>query len=108
MEFGATFLEAHNYNVLLAHHGNDGIKIFDENKDRIDLVILDMIMPEKSGKQTFQELKGMRPNVKILLCSGYGQEIYFQELFEAGASGLLQKPFQHSELIEKVKKALEG
>lgn len=101
-------LEAHNYNVLLAHHGNEGIKIFDENKDRIALVILDMIMPEKSGKQTFQELKDMRPDVKILLCSGYGQEIYFQELFEAGASGLLQKPFQHSELIEKVKKALEG
>jgi PAS domain S-box-containing protein len=101
-------LEACNYNVLSAVHGNEGIKIFDENKDRIDLVILDMVMPEKNGRQTFQELKAMSADVKILLCSGYEQEMYFQELFEAGASGLLRKPFQHSELIEKVRKTLEG
>jgi len=106
-ELGRDILEAYSYHVLLAVHGGEGVRIFNENKDLIDLVILDMIMPEKSGKQTFQELKAIKPDVKILLCSGYGQEVYFQELFDLGARGFLQKPFQHGELINNVKRALE-
>lgn len=106
-ELGKDILEAYNYSVLLAAHGNEGITIFSEHKHRIDLVILDMIMPGKTGKQTFQDIKALRPNAKVLLCSGYGQEMYFRELFEAGASGLLQKPFQPDELIVKVTKAIE-
>jgi len=106
-ELGKDILEGQNYTVLLAWNGNEGVKIFTENKDRIDLVILDMVMPEKSGKQTFKEIKAIKPDAKMLLCSGYGQEDYFHELFENGAAGFLQKPFRLSQLLSKVKEVLE-
>jgi len=106
-ELGRDILEAYEYEVFLAAHGNEGIRIYNENKDRIDLVILDMVMPEKTGKQTFKEIKDINPNARILLCSGYGQEQYFHELFELGAAGFLQKPFQHSQLLSMVEQALE-
>ena len=106
-ELGRDILEAYEYEVFLAAHGNEGIRIYNENKDRIDLVILDMVMPEKTGKQTFREIRDINPNARILLCSGYGQEQYFHELFELGAAGFLQKPFQHSQLLSMVEQALD-
>jgi two-component system cell cycle sensor histidine kinase/response regulator CckA len=92
---------------LVAAHGSEGVKMFREHRDSIDLVVLDMIMPEKGGKQVFREIRAMKPDVRILLCSGYGEKQYFDELFDAGAAGFLQKPFQHSDLVAKVEEALE-
>ncbi|MBI5211932.1 MAG: response regulator [Nitrospirae bacterium] len=105
-ELGKDILEAYDYDVMLAVHGNEGVRIFNENKERIDLVILDMVMPEKGGRQTFKEIKSLKPDAKILICSGYGEEQYFYELFESGAAGFLQKPFQHTELLSKVEDAM--
>ncbi|MCL4537693.1 MAG: response regulator [Nitrospirae bacterium] len=105
-ELGKDILEAYDYEVLLAVHGNEGVRIFSENKDRINLVILDMVMPEKGGRQTFKEIRTLKPDAKVLICSGYGEEQYFYELFEAGAAGFLQKPFQHTELLSKVEDAM--
>ena len=105
-ELGKDILEAYDYKVLLAIHGNEGVRIFNENKDNIDLVILDMVMPEKSGRQVFKEMKALKPGIKIIICSGYGEEHYFHELFEEGAVGFLQKPFQHTELLSKVEDAM--
>lgn len=107
-ELGKEILEYCGYRVILAVHGDDGIRIYSEKKDSIDLVILDMVMPEKGGKQVFKEIRSIKPDTKILLCSGYGQEQYFHELFEGGAAGFLQKPFQFTELVGKVEKALDG
>ncbi|RPI34469.1 MAG: response regulator [Nitrospiraceae bacterium] len=106
-ELGKDILQGQNYTVLLAWNGNEGVKVFTENKDMIDLVILDMVMPEKSGQQTFKEIKVIKPDAKLLLCSGYGQEEYFHELFESGADGFLQKPFRLAQLLGKVKEVLE-
>lgn len=106
-ELGKDILQGQNYTVLLAGNGNEGVKLFTENKDMIDLVILDMVMPEKSGQQTFKEIKAIKPDAKLLLCSGYGQEEYFHELFESGADGFLQKPFRLAQLLGKVKEVLE-
>lgn len=105
-ELARDILEAYDYKVYLAMHGNEGIRIFNERKDEIDLVILDMIMPEKGGKQVFRELKAMRQDIKILISSGYGQDEYFHELFDAGIQGFLQKPFLHGDLVAKVEEAL--
>ncbi|MDI6729066.1 MAG: response regulator, partial [Thermodesulfovibrionales bacterium] len=105
-ELGKDILEAYDYEVLLAIHGNEGVRMFNEYKDRIDLVILDMVMPEKGGRQTFKEIRTLKPDAKVLICSGYGEEQYFYELFEAGAAGFLQKPFQHTELLSKVEEAM--
>lgn len=105
-ELGKDILEAYDYEVILAIHGNEGVRMFNEYKDRIDLVILDMVMPEKGGRQTFKEIQALKPDARVLICSGYGEEQYFYELFEAGAAGFLQKPFQHTELLSKVEEAM--
>jgi DNA-binding response OmpR family regulator len=107
-ELGRDILEAYNYQVFLASNGNEGISLFNEHKDNIQLVILDMIMPGKSGKQVFRELRAIRSDVRVLISSGYGQEEYFHEMFDAGAVGFLKKPFLHSELINKVDEALNA
>jgi PAS domain S-box-containing protein len=98
----ADILTAYSYEVLTANDGIEGVRVFQANRHKIVLVILDMIMPEMSGKQTFKEIREISPDIKVLLCSGYGQEQYFHELFEAGADSFLQKPFHHSELLRKV------
>jgi DNA-binding NarL/FixJ family response regulator len=67
-----------------------------------------MIMPGKSGKQVFRELRAIRSDVRVLISSGYGQDEYFQEMFDAGAVGFLQKPFLHSELINKIDEVLKA
>ncbi len=105
-ELGKEILEAYHYKVMLAVHGSEGVKIFRERRDSIDLVVLDMIMPEKGGRQVFREIRAMDPDVRIVLCSGYGQEQYFDELLGDGAVAFLQKPFQHAELVAKVEEAL--
>jgi DNA-binding NarL/FixJ family response regulator len=89
-------------------NGIEGIRIFKEHKDRINLVILDMVMPEKSGRQTFREIKAIKAETKVILCSGYGKEYYIRELIEEGAAGFLQKPFHHMDLVNKVKEAMGG
>ena len=107
-ELSKDILEAYNFEVLLAIHGNEGLRIFNEHKDDIDLIILDMIMPVKGGRQTFREIRAIKPDVKVLLCSGYAEEKYFYELMEAGNTGFIQKPFQNTELLSKIEEILTG
>jgi signal transduction histidine kinase/ActR/RegA family two-component response regulator len=105
---GKDVMEVYGYEVHIAMNGIEGIRIFRENKDRINLVILDMVMPEKSGRQTFKEIKAIKAETKVILCSGYGKEHYIQELIEEGAAGFLQKPFHHMDLVNKIKEAMGG
>ena len=105
---GKDVMEVYGYEVHIAMNGTEGIRIFRENKDRINLVILDMVMPEKSGRQTFREIKAIKAETKVILCSGYGKEYYIQELLEEGAAGFLQKPFKHMDLVNKVKETMGG
>lgn len=101
-------LEAYDYRVLLAPHGGEGVRIFAEQKDAIDLVILDMIMPKKNGRETFHEIRRIRPGAKVLLCSGFGDEHTFKELLDAGATRLVRKPFGYTELVAAVEDVLAG
>jgi CheY-like chemotaxis protein len=106
-ELGKEILEAYDYRVILAAEGNEGVRLFKEHMNSIDLVVLDMSMPDKSGTEVFKELRSVKADAKVVICSGYGQEQYFQELFTSGVTGFLQKPFQVAEIIGKVEEALE-
>jgi len=101
-ELGKDILEAYDYEVLLADNGNKGVSVFNDFKDRIDLVLLDIIMPEKGGKQAFKDIRDLKPDAKVVLCTGYGNEQSFDDLFSAGAADFLAKPFQRDELLCKV------
>ncbi|MFC1477735.1 PAS domain S-box protein, partial [candidate division KSB1 bacterium] len=95
------------YKTLLAEDGNDALKIFKKQKDVIDLVILDMIMPNMAGKDTNLELHKIKPDVKVILASGYSQNGLATEILDEGAIGFIQKPFRMNELSRIIRKALK-
>ncbi len=96
------------YKVLAAGSGDDGITLFRENRDKISLVLLDMVMPRISGSEIFQTLRTIDPSVKIILCSGYSPSGFagIENLLKEGAAGFLQKPFTRQAIATSIKAAL--
>ncbi len=99
-------LEHGNYRVLLAEDGEEALSIYRESGRAIDLVILDLTMPNMSGRDTFLKLKAMNPSITVLLSSGYSEKGNAREVMEAGAMGFLRKPYTASELEEEVRMIL--
>ncbi|MEA2011528.1 MAG: response regulator [Verrucomicrobiota bacterium] len=96
-------LQNMGYTVILAADGKDAVDIYAANKDEIDLVLLDMLMPEMNGQTAFFELQKIDPHVKVLLSSGYVDEKDAQEVLEAGALGFLKKPYRMVDLTRKIR-----
>jgi PAS domain S-box-containing protein len=95
------------YTVLTARSGKEAIDLYSSNIDKLDLVALDMIMPEKSGKATYKDLKKINPHIKVLLVSGYSLNKQVEELISQGCNGFIQKPFDILELSQKLREILE-
>jgi CheY-like chemotaxis protein len=103
---GKKMLESLGYQVMTAADGSEGLKIFNDRMDRIDLVILDMIMPVMGGRQTFTHLKRLKPDVKILLASGFLKHEDLPKLQSLGLNGFIRKPFNRLEFSLAVAEAL--
>jgi DNA-binding response OmpR family regulator len=100
-------LTRRGYRVLVATDGEEALRLYREHGGRIDLVVLDMTMPGLSGMDTFEALRSADPHARILLTSGYTQEQAAREAVARGAKGFLQKPFLISELLARVREALQ-
>jgi len=99
-------LEYLGYKVLLASDGIEAIKIFSENKNKVDLVLLDIMMPNMNGEKIFQELKKIKQEIKVLLISGYSENDIESEILNKCSLGFIQKPFTFTELSRAVYGAL--
>jgi PAS domain S-box-containing protein len=100
-------LESLGYHVITAEDGEVAIAKFMENRDRIDLVLLDMIMPKKNGKEVSEVIRKVSPRTKILFASGYTMNIIqTRELTESGFDFIL-KPVQPKDLLRKVREILD-
>ncbi len=108
VDVNAQLLEGLGYKVLTAQSGREGLAIFEANKDAIDLVILDMIMPDMNGRETFDALKRLSPSVSVLLSSGYSLDSQAQYILNQGCKGFIQKPFSTASLSAKVREILEA
>jgi two-component system, cell cycle sensor histidine kinase and response regulator CckA len=95
-------LSERGFRVIVAEDGAEGIDIFRKEKDSIDLVILDFIMPVMGGGEAFLKLKEIKPDVKVLVSSGYGANGMVWDGIGTKAEGFIQKPCPISYLIEKV------
>ncbi|MBW1744652.1 MAG: response regulator, partial [Deltaproteobacteria bacterium] len=104
---GKEMLERIGYSVLLASSGMEAAEIYKKHKDEIKLVILDMIMPDMDGGQTYDQIKEDNPNVKVLLASGYSINGKASEILKRGCDGFIQKPFNMKELSIKIRDVLE-
>ena len=103
LDASAKMLEGLGYKVLKAGGGLEAVKIYEENKKAIVLVILDMIMPEMSGGDTYDKMKKINPTVKVLLSSGYSADGQAAEILKRGCNGFIQKPFNSQKLSGKIK-----
>ena len=103
IEVGERLLSKMGYKVLTARSGKEAIEIYEKNKDGIDIVILDMIMPGMGGGETFDNLKTINPAIKVLLSSGYSLDGQAAEILARGCSGFIQKPFQVKALSQKIR-----
>ena len=101
-QVGAAMLERMGYEVLVAYDGQAALDVFEENRDAVGIVLLDMIMPGKGGKETFLKFKALDPHIKILLCSGYSIHGEASRIMELGCDGFIQKPFNINELSSKL------
>ena len=98
--------ELNGYSVITAANGKEGIKLFQENAKSIDLVILDMVMPEMDGKSTFTEIKKWKHNQKVIIISGYAKNHDLVEMNKNGALAYLNKPFHVNDIVKEVKNIL--
>ncbi|MCP4726651.1 MAG: response regulator, partial [bacterium] len=99
-------LEGLGYTVLTAGDGNVAVEIYQREKENIDLILLDIVMPGKDGKEIYFELKKFNPDARVLLLSGYSQHGTAQELLNDGALGFIQKPFKIQELSETISEVM--
>ena len=106
IEVGRELLEELGYTVIPVMGGQAAIDVFKENHDKIDLIIMDMIMPGMSGSETFDHLKEINPEAKILLSSGYSIDGQASKILRRGCDGFIQKPFNMNQLAEKIRKIL--
>jgi nitrogen-specific signal transduction histidine kinase/CheY-like chemotaxis protein len=106
LDIGSKMLEKLGYKVMTAAGGKLGVKIYEQNCGKIDLVILDMIMPGFSGAVTFESLRRIDPSVRVLLSSGYSIEGQAKEIMQDGCRGFIQKPFSMTELSRKIRRTL--
>jgi PAS domain S-box-containing protein len=106
VEVASGMLKLLNYTVLTARSGSEALSLFTRQRERIDLVILDMIIPDMDGAQIFHRLKRLAPEVKVLLASGYSLKGKAAALLENGCSGFIQKPFNLQALSQKLEAIL--
>jgi len=107
VDVGEEILHMMGYQVLAARSGKEAINIYQKNQATIDIVILDMIMPEMGGEETYDKLKEINPKVKVLLSSGYSIDGKAKEILEKGCDGFIQKPFTVEELSQKIREILD-
>ncbi len=105
---GRDMLKFIGYQVFIAHDGTEAITIFSENFEKIDLVILDMIMPGMSGAEVFVQLRKINPKIKIIFSSGYSKKECAQKIIQKGCNGFIQKPFGIKKLSRKIREILDS
>ena len=93
--------------VLTAADGHEGVKLFERYSEEIRLVLLDRTMPSLSGADTFEAIRAIRKDAKIVLVSGYSEERVTAELADRGLAGFLKKPFLPETLLSQVQEVLD-
>ena len=107
IDVGQEIIKALGYTVLVARSGKEAIEIYEKNKEKIDMVLLDMIMPDMGGGETYDRMKEINPDIKVLLSSGYSIDGEATEILKRGCDGFIQKPFDMQELSQRIRKILD-
>lgn len=107
-KFAKSTLESMGYSVILAEDGDDAIEKFNMNKDKISLLLLDLIMPKKNGREVYEFVKEKKPDVKALFLSGYTANIIHKKGIIEKDLHFIMKPVRVSDLLLKVRQVLDS
>ncbi|MBI5844503.1 MAG: PAS domain S-box protein [Deltaproteobacteria bacterium] len=107
LSVGKELLETLGYKVFAVSSGKKALALARELGGKIDLMVLDMIMPEMSGGETFTEVKALIPGIRVLLASGYSRDGQAQAILDQGCDGFIQKPFTIFDFSRKVREILD-
>ncbi|QXE92170.1 PAS domain-containing protein [Geomonas subterranea] len=105
---GSDMLRALGFDVTLACDGREAVELFKTGMDDIVCVLLDLTMPYLDGEQTFRALRAIKPDVKVIMSSGYNEQEVSQKFAGAGLSGFIQKPYKVVEMSRKLSEVLGG
>ena len=101
-DMASDMLNLLGFKVFLASSGVEGLDMFKRHKDQIDVVLLDLLMPEMSGMVCFENLKQVDPEVKVIIATGIGEYEKKKELEEMGIKGYLGKPYRMENIAQKL------
>ncbi len=100
-EIGTQMLKRLGFDVIGAENGRKAIELYQENLEAVDVVILDLVIPDLGGAEAVDAIKKINPNVKIMLSSGYGRDSNTNKIME-NCNGFIQKPFSMQQLSEAI------
>ena len=106
-ELGVDVLGSAGYTVLTASNGENALELYGQERARIDLVILDLIMPGMGGSKCLEELLTIDPHTRVLIASGYSPDGPTKGALDAGAKGFVSKPYDTSQLLQLVREILD-
>ena len=100
-------LKGHGYTVITSVDGEDAVRKFQENKDLVDLLFFDLIMPKKSGKEAYEEIMKINPEVKVLFATGYSPDIVQGKAFLGDGASVVYKPLAPTDILREVRRILD-
>ncbi len=106
LDVASEILESLGYTVILARSGEQAIDLYARDQSKVNLVILDLIMPGLNGRKTYDQLNQINPGIKVLLSSGYSLSGEASSILEHGRVGFIQKPYNINDLSKKVREVL--
>ncbi len=108
LDLGRTILERHGYHVFTASDGNQGLSVYRQNRNEIQLIILDLSMPFLSGREFLEKLREIDTDVKVIVSSGYSEKDDLEQLVYLNVAEYVQKPYRPSEMIRQIRKVLDS
>jgi len=102
-----TALTQSGFSVLVAHDGQEALDVFQSRADEITAVVLDVTMPRMDGEETFRALRLIRPDVRVLMSSGYSEQHAMAHFTGERLMGFIQKPYLSKALVEKLRQVLQ-
>ena len=107
IEVCSEMLETLGYQVKAVSNGLEALEVLRTKDLEIDLVILDMVMPQMNGEETFEKIRTLDPDMRVLVSSGYSREAEIEKMMEKGCNEFILKPFDVASLSEKLNKVFK-
>ena len=101
-------LEEYGYTVMEAINGTEAVEVFGANQDKIQLLLCDLIMPKKNGREAYEEIRKIRPDIKAIFMSGYTKDIIVKKGFMEEGVNFISKPITPTDLLKKIRVVLEA